>query len=337
MAHAATKHLSIIDVTVTDDFLERRTKAANTAAARWRKMSNPSGALDKASMLADGLLDAANGDPIPVPLRQEVGGDISKAAPTHDPGDETKDFEVAIVSSVAAIMVLESTATRTEHCNVFAEALSAAMDIADTKGAPRVAELWQHLAQAARTLGDGAAETHRRRQSVNKNDPTLAISALASNALKDQEEINLLWWTLSDWSRLCGSRLSSLPTAEGAICAAVELSNLLNWPAVRALRELAHRNVQDHNTQLELRALAATNETLRGRLAPVLGPLATLIEGHPHVFVALTAVTADNPEAALTGAGINPKQSKPAWSWTERLVREISLAKSAGGVLGYIE
>nr|WP_294810186.1 GTPase-associated system all-helical protein GASH [uncultured Sphingomonas sp.] len=335
MAHPATNHLEIIDVTVTDDFLERRTKAANAICTRWRKMPTATGALDKANWVADGILDAANGGPIPFQLRQEVGAEIKKAAPTHDPADETKDFEVAVVSSVAAIMVLESTATRTDNCNVFAEALSAAMDIADNEGAPRVADLWTHLAQAARSLGDGASEAHRKRQAVG-GDPATAIAELAQNARKDQEEINLLWWTLSDWSRLGNTRLSSMATADGAIVAAVELAGQLGWPAVQALRELAHRNVKEHNAPLELRHLKAGDRVLRDRIAPVLAPLDDLIKGHPRVFVALTAVTAEDPEVAMTGAGIDPKLTKPAWGWTERLVREISLAKSAGGTLGQI-
>lgn len=335
MAHAATKHLSIIDVSITDDFLERRIKAATAASTRWRKMSTPAIALDKANWIANGLLDAANGDPIPFQLRQEVGGDINKAAPTHDPADAGKDFEVAVVASVAAIMVLNSSATRSDNCNVFAEALSAAMDIADREGAPRVADLWTDLAQASRALGDCASEVHRRRQPVG-SEPTAAIAALAGNARKDQEEINLLWWTLSDWSSLGETRLSSMDTADGAIVAAVELSSQLGWPAVQALRELAHRNVRDHNAPLELQALKPGDKALRDRLAPVLAPLHDLVTGHPHLFVALMALMAGDAGVALAGTRIDPTLTKPAWGWTERLVREISLAKSAGGSLGHI-
>jgi hypothetical protein len=340
MSHAATKHFAIIDVTITDDFIDRRTKAATTTAVRWRKLSNAASALGKASMLADAIVSAAAGGPVPAALRQEVGTDIQKHGPAHDPADVSRDFEVAVVAAVAAIIVLDGTAQRTEYCTVFAEALSAAMDMSAAKVPPRVAALWEDLALAARSMSDDVAERRRDRQPVDTADTAGALRALAANSRKDAEEIDTLWWALNDWSTLAEASLSKLPPPEGVVVAATELSHLLAWPAVRAHRQLAHRNLSDRYGQIALSELGVERALLRARIDSALAPLETLVTEHPRVFVALTAAMAATPALAaarLDAAQIDGSQSATAWNWCERLVRELSLASSAGAKPGPLE
>ena len=340
MVHPASRHLSLIDLVVTDDFIERRTKAATAIATRWRRLPNSVVALDKAGALADALVNTSAGGPVPASLRREVGGDIYRYAPTHNAGDAAHDFEVATVAGVGAIMALDSTAARSDSCSVFAEALSAAMDLANAKAPPRVADFWNDLARVARAQGDGAAERRRERQPINTADPAIAVAALAENSAKDAEEIDILWWTLNDWSTLADGRLSGLTAAEGAVAAAIELASLLNWPAVRAHRQLAHRNVADYAAPLALDQLGIEKTPFRARTNIALAPLAPTLVSYPRVFVALTAAMASSPldaDAALNAAGIDPQQSRPAWQWCERLVRELSLATAVAGKLGPLE
>lgn len=340
MPHAATKHFSIIDVVVTDDFVERRLKAANGLVTRWRKLNASAAALAKASLVAEGLVSTSNGGTVPGGLRQEVGAEISRHSPTHDADDAAHDFEVAIVASVAALILFESTTTRTEHCKVFAEAVSAAMDMSAAKAPPKVAGLWEDLSRTARAYGERAAEASRARSEVDTSDPTVAVRVLAENGRKDAEEINVLWWTLNDWSALGQGVVSAMPVADASIAASIELATLLKWPAVRAHRHLAHRNLPDRGSSLRLKDLVVGEEALRGRVQTALAPMAAVVSTHPAVFVALTSVMAKDAAAAdavFSDAFVDPEQTLAAWRWCERLVREISLAKSAGGNLGPLE
>jgi hypothetical protein len=326
MAHPATRHLEIIDVTVTDDFMERRTKAAISVANRWRKISAPTTALSTASTLITALTEAAGGRAIPVSLRSEVGAAINKAAPLHKVGDPKNDFEVAVVAAVAAIMAIDS-GNRSEQCAVFAEALSAAMDMASMRGPSKLQDLWVDLAKAAAT-SDTGAEASRARVPVDPQDQAAAIAALAANARKDQEELDLLWWTVADWSEIGNNRLSQMGTQDATVAAALELTSILRWPAVAGLRHLSHRNISNHGSKFAMGTLADLSEHVRPRVDAVLAPLTDMIGQHPHVFVALRAVTGGQSEDPAA------QQQKPAWWWTERLVREVSLAKTAGGTLG---
>jgi hypothetical protein len=142
-----------------------------------------------------------------------------------------------------------------------------------------------------------------------------AFRALRANAAVDREEIDLLWWVLSDWSTLLDRRYSGVANAAtAALSSGIEAGQIL-----RRLPGDAHRNlVLRHVKQGEAVNLADLVKALGDDRALLAAPFSdhTVIAACPAVFPLLGAVT--------TGSASNAraKQKRAISEWAARALLE---------------
>ena len=90
----------------------------------------------------------------------------------------------------------------------------------------------------------GAEETVGTYAAKVKNAASKTINPLIANAALDREEIDLLWWALSDWSDTLKQKISRLPHGAAAMVSALEVVQKLKRLPAAAHAHIAVRHVR---------------------------------------------------------------------------------------------
>jgi hypothetical protein len=146
-----------------------------------------------------------------------------------------------------------------------------------------------------------------------------AIADLRSNAAVDREEIELLWWVLSDWSSLLGRRFSDAKAgdAAAAVASGIEAGRMIRRAPAAAHRHLVLRYVPTGKDLSLIELLTAIGGD-RAALTPT--EAQTYISNCPAVFPLSAALQ--------TGAASDSraKIKRPLSEWAERALLESSIA-----------
>lgn len=154
-----------------------------------------------------------------------------------------------------------------------------------------------------------------------------AIADLRSNAAVDREEIDLLWWVLSDWSSLLGRSFSDEKSngAAAAVASGLEAGRMIRRAPAEAHRHLVLRNVRA-GKELSLQELLIAIGADRPALAPT--EAQTYISQCPAVFPLSAALK--------TGAASDSraKIKRPLSEWAGRALLESSIAHLCSNLAG---
>lgn len=354
------KHLRIAVPSPTDDFVEKRKKAVNDLAVRFRKRSSA----DQFVMLASALTGLFGRETISLPpgdLRNEVASAIVKNAPSFV-ADESTELEMAICAILGAAQIVVGAQADGVACSKptwLAAALVSGLSFSQERTEPQVEALRIDIIRSARDFLARNGEVARRRsvpsldslprRSDNEDTdvylerlvPVLekSVSLINVNAKLDREEIDLLWWALNDWSEMLSQRFSLADPRVSALISSIEFANLLAQPPVGAHRDLAVRNLRRDGSKIPLLEFSELDNKLLNSSVRMLGNATASVRAHPLIFPFLwVVVSAAESDGELLEkarrAGLCADVSLGVDDWARRALDEVFLLKMMGHSLG---
>jgi hypothetical protein len=352
MTHIAT-HIRIFASDPSDELVEKRTAAIGEIAGTFRGRRNVEELLQIANDLAvavqqNGRLSAALTATIEEAIRKTSTAFVA----------EGHELEMLVCGMCGALKAVSgSTALRhgaVSIPDVLSFGLWSALSFQKPRNDPKIEQLRNELLQAAH--GHCAAVARDSRQRIEVSDPEFkeapkkkegdpqppfdasavteglkpykdAIADLRSNAAVDREEIDLLWWALSDWSSLLGRRFSDekARAAAAAVASGIEAGRMIRRAPAEAHRHLVLRNVTVGKEMTLVELLTAIGGD-RTALAPT--EAETYISNCPSVFPLSSVLrngSASDPSAKI---------KRPLGDWAARALLESSIAHLCSNVTG---
>ena len=154
---------------------------------------------------------------------------------------------------------------------------------------------------------------------------------MSHNARLDREEIDLLWWVITDWSQLVDQRVSRASPAVSCLVSGLEASGVLVEPAARAHRDIALRNLNGFGETRTAVQLADESVEVRGAARAVAKRALPAITGSPTVLPTLAIATLEpDAPAGTVPPGIDGGKSMTIGDWCRRAVEEASLLARLG-------
>lgn len=331
------KHSQIIWAQPTDADVAARNKAVGTLRTQLAGQSTL-GAIKTAGAIADCFAGAQ----LPAPLASEVQGAISGHSPAFLLANS--ELQGTVCLAVAALAsVREHSAGRTGWSNVdaMAAALWSALTFQGQVENAKIEELRQELvgaccdrvavvAKEARvrhevpdvgtlTIPEADAAGIRANNAYRKATAPV-IAALKGNQDLDREEVDFLWWVLSDYSKILGCPLDAKDVMPRALAAGIEGAKMLRRLPGDGYRHAVLRRV-GASEKLSLAALIAAVGADRAPLGQAFA--GTWAAGIPTVFPLLSAL-------AATGEVPGPGTMLDARDWGARALLEASIVAMEG-------
>jgi hypothetical protein len=247
------QHIRIFEKTPDDDFVQKRTKAIDALATKFSSSNDVGLLLQLAADLTNGV---AKGGVMPEARLTEIEAVIQAESTSFV--KEGQELQLVTCALLAALQNLNS-AKPSEGVwtkqDVIAVGLWSGLGFQTPRSDERLEALRTEVLHAARNLVLATAARSRVRREVPaiavklqevydqtktgntiQNSSRATIDALRANAALDREEIDLLWWLLSGWSKYADKPLSLLTPI-----AAVVLAGLEAGTYVRRLPGEAHK------------------------------------------------------------------------------------------------
>ncbi|SDC45894.1 hypothetical protein SAMN05444679_103122 [Variovorax sp. CF079] len=244
-----------------DDWVEKRNKATSQVTT-WLATQPCSQAVRIASALAESLAGGA----LPDALANEVASHIRQHAPSFVRTDELGDLQIKVVTCVGALSLVSSEVESAGwKCpDALAGGLWSALWFQQPLPEVKLEELRQDLLAASQVRVSKVAELTRQRRpvpeigavAIDQNSPNGSkvnaafaravgpmVNALRDNAALDREELDFMWWLLSERSDLLDEALSGLPDAARAVVCGLDAAAKLRRLPARAHRDVVLRKV----------------------------------------------------------------------------------------------
>jgi hypothetical protein len=300
-------HVRIFDPEPEDDLVTKRTSAIAELCSNYGKggrqvlaIFQSANDLARAVEVKAGLSEA---------LAREIETAVRKSASAFvADGNELQMTVCGLLGALQSLDGVTSSAGVLTSLDVFAIGLWSALSFQAPRSEPKLEALRVELLQKAREFTLGRATSTRRRINVpdasfqppTEYEPTglgeslktgvgATIEALRANAAIDREELDLLWWVLSDWSELLGRRFSAADNPEAAaVASGLEAGRMLRRMPADAHRHLVLRHAgktDSLNLTKFLKTLGADRERLAAAYAgdnrvtacPAIFPLITAL------------------------------------------------------------
>lgn len=345
MTHIAT-HIRIFAADPSDDLVEKRTHAIGAITKDFKARRDIHDLLQTANDLA---IAVQQGGKLSTALTATIEGAIREKS-TAFVADK-HELEMLVCGMSGALNAISGNSALPHGTVAISDVLSfgmwSALSFQKSRTETKIEQLRDELLQAAQTHCASVARDSRQRIKVpdpefkeapkkKEGEPeTLfgasavndglkpfknAIADLRSNAAVDREEIDLLWWVVSDWSSLLGRRFSDEKSsgAAAAVASGLEAGRMIRRAPAEAHRHLVLRNVRAAE-ELSLPELLTAIGADRVALAPT--ELQTYISQCPAVF----------PLSAALQTGVasdtRAKIKRPLSEWAERALLESSIAR----------
>jgi hypothetical protein len=337
----------------SDDLVEKRTDAIGEIANIFRGRQELQELLQTANDLS---VAVQQGGKLSVALTTTIEGAIRKKS-TAFVADK-RELEMLVCGMSGALKAISDNSARPHGristSNVLSFGLWSALSFQKPRKESKVEQLRDELLQAAQSHCLAIARDSRQRIKVpdpefkeapkkKEGEPETpfdasavndglkpfknAIADLRSNAAVDREEIDLLWWVMSDWSQLLGRRFSDEKSnvASAAVASGLEAGRMIRRAPAEAHRHLVLRNVKA-GKELSLQELLTAIDAERAALAPT--EAQTYISQCPAVFPLLAALH--------TGAASDSraKIKRPLSEWAGRALLESSIAHLCSQLAG---
>ena len=334
MTQVAT-HIRIFDPDPSDDLVAKRTTAITEIESKFKKSKQ----VDDILNWANDLTQAAEPEgSFSVKLKEMIEAAIQKSSEAFIA--EGRSMDMLVCGMLGAQKVLEgagSVSGATTTTDVFALCLWSALSFQKKRADPKLERLRNDLMDSAYEHCMKSASRSRERfvvQSFEFKGPDQfdaagvevsmrplgkAIADLRANAAVDREEIDLLWWVLSDWSSILNRRLSTdKVAASAAIASGFEVGGMLRRIPAPAHRHLVLRNVPAGESMNLPELLAAVGEDRSA--------LATAFEAKGRISQCPAVFPLAN--ALLTGIAedANAMVKRPIEDWSARALLETSIS-----------
>ncbi|CAE6796866.1 hypothetical protein R75461_04993 [Paraburkholderia nemoris] len=299
------EYARIFDTGTSDEWVEKRKSAATEIKGVYDRLE-PQGAIATASIIAASIAD---GSALPEDIANGAELRIQNHASSFVRSADQGELQIKVVMLAAAIDFMNDAPETHGWTN--ADALAAAFWSALWFQRPleqaKVEKLRQDVLVASRSRVLRVADSARRRRPIpqigNVNidqdsapgtkvnqafmravEPT--ISAMRDNAALDREELDFMWWLLSDRSETLKESVGDMPGAVRAVVAGLDAAAKLRRLPTDAHRNIVLRNVTDGDP-LSLSELMGMLGDRRTRLAASLGARMTNASA---VFPLITAI-----------------------------------------------
>jgi GTPase-associated system helical domain len=282
------RHVRIFDKDPSDDLVLKRTAAVTAIAEKFLQLQYVTDLLALANDIATGV--GSNGFTISETRSVEIE-DLVKIGSTAFVREEQR-LQLLVLSMLAVLQIIKDVEpgrggwTKNE---VIAIGLWLALSFQVPRSEPRLEALRAELLASGRDLVVRSAEAARVRRQVPdiavktaditeipklgdaiKNGASKTIDILRTNAALDREEIDLLWWVLSDWSVLFQKSFGSMSVPMVAIASGMEAGRLMRRLPSEAHKHLVLRRITENPTfslQGVVTSLNDESATLRGLFA----------------------------------------------------------------------
>jgi hypothetical protein len=310
------RHIRIFDKEPSDDLVVKRSTTIAAMAEKFLKLKT----YEDYFQVAEDIAHAVESEGFRVSANRAI--DVEEAIRAESPafdrdGQDLQILTCLMLAALKATKDAQPTSTAWSRPEIVAVSIWLSLGTQTPRTEPKVESLRAELVEASRNLINRSADGSRARtaipdpavkimeltdakvaESVNKG-LLKSIEALRQNAALDREELDMLWWSLGDWSNLQQQHFRQLPMQVAAVTAGIEGSNLL-----RRLPSEGHKH-------LVLRHIVDDSERSAVELAASLGDGAKAIRDaysahgyvkkFPHVFRLLATISGENVDTQLLG------------------------------------
>jgi hypothetical protein len=339
------EYAQIFETGTSDEWVEKRKSAVANIKAWFENLSLHS-AISNASIIATSIAD---GSALPDEIACEGEKMIQKFASSFVRSADQGELQIKVMMAAAAIDVV-SEAPRSAGW-ITADALAAAFWSALWFQRPleqaKVEKLRQDLLIACRTRVRKVADAARERRTVPpigaitidqasaagfKVNQAFSravepmVTTMRENAALDREELDFMWWLLSDRSDILDEPFAGMPDAVRAVVAGLDAAAKL-----RRLPADAHRNIVLRNiANSESLSLTELVEQLGGRRSKLAANFGAVMTDAPAVFPLIAAIKAGASDAPFANEKITASE------WGARALLEGAIhhlhAGTAGGL-----
>jgi hypothetical protein len=302
------RHIRIFDKEPSDDLVNKRTTVIRAMAEKLLKLKSYADHFQVAEDISIAL--ETRGVRVPEGRAIEVEEAIRSESSAFDREDQ--DLQILTCLMLAALTAIEDAAPTTSvwgRPEIIAASMWLALGIQPPRTEPKLEALRTELREESRSLINRSAEASRSRTAVP--DPAVkitelsdakvaesvnkglwkSIEALRQNAALDREELDMLWWSLGDWSTLQKQSFGKLSTQIAAVTAGIESSNLLRRLPSEGHKHLALRHVIDDSKRSVTELVASLGDgakVIRDTYSEQ-----SFVKGFPHVFRLLAAISGE--------------------------------------------
>lgn len=327
----------IFEPAPTDDFVTKRIAAIGEIATKIRGQRAVNTLLSFADAIAKGMSTGQVG----AGLSEEVVTILQKESPSFvQEGQEVQILICAIAAAQTVLAEVKPSVHGRSSTEIFSAALLSCLSYLKPHQHPHIEKLRGELLTLAAANLEQTADASRKRQLVPEGafvlDPSDDASAVAtkakatiekvtgpliSNARLDREELDLLWWCVSDWSNALKAKVTSFPPNLGMIASAVEVGLCIRKLPGNAHAHIAMRNVASSAPQT-LSEINLDVATRRDDMLVVLDDMDGVFT-YKYVFPALSFLF----KAAGDESEIDASVSLSQIEWVKRVLLEIRLSK----------
>lgn len=327
----------IFEPSPTDDFVTKRITAIGELATKIRSLRAVNTLLSFADSIASGISTGQVGSP----LSAEVVTILQKESPSFvQEGQEVQVLVCALAAAQSVLADVKPSANGRTTPEIFSAALLSCLSYLKPHQQPQIEKLKSELLRLAAENLEQTSDASRKRQPVPESafvvDPNDDASVVAnkaktaiekvtapliSNARLDREELDLLWWCVSDWSNALKAKVTSFPPNLGMVAAALEVGLCIRKLPGTAHAHIAMRNV----TSSEPQTIAEINLDVATRRDALLGFLEDMdgVFTYKYVFPALSFLFRVPEEESQIDTSAKLSQI----DWVKRILLEIRLIK----------
>lgn len=254
-------HIRIFDASPDDDFVSKREAAIKDIATKLVKKNQIDALIQTGNDVAYSIQESSS---IPSELAEHIESALKKQSKAFVA--QNNELQMKVCGLLGALHYLETSKISSEKLSVaclIAISLWSGLSFQNTLPENKIEDLRKEVLSKAKDYSVNFAQHARKRNivpKVNLDVSTIAdlgsgftalisetqksIDVLKSNAVLDREEIDLLWWVLSDYSDLLKAKFSTYPNKISlALATGIELGKRLRSLPLDAHNHLLLKNI----------------------------------------------------------------------------------------------
>lgn len=329
-------HIRIFDASPDDDFVSKREAAIKDIATKLSRNNQIDALIQIGNDVAYSIQENST---IPSELAEHIESALKKQSKAFVA--QNNDLQMKVCGLLGALHYLETSKISSEKLSaacLIAISLWSGLSFQNTLSENKIEDLRKEVLSKAKDYSVNFAQHARNRKivpKVNLDVSTIAdlssgftalksetqksIDVLKSNAVLDREEIDLLWWVLSDYSDLLKEKFSTYPNKISlALATGIELGKRLRSLPLDAHNHLLLKNITSSEDLLDAQELITALGEDKNKLIAGLNN-STLIDSCKTTFPLLSALRSGPNEDA------NSSVKRPVEEWASRALLESAI------------
>jgi hypothetical protein len=329
------QHIRIFEKTPDDDFVQKRTKVIDALATKFLSSNDVGILLQLAADLTRGV---AKGGAMPEARLTEIEAAIQAQSTSFvKEGQELQLVTCALLAALQCLNNAKPSDGMWTKRDVIAVGLWSGLGFQIPRSDERLEALRVEVLHAARNLVLATASKARVRRHVPgvvlelqeaydqtktgnsiQNSSRATIDALRANAALDREEIDLLWWLLSGWSKYADIQLSQLSPITAVVLAGLEAGTYVRRLPGEPHKQLLFRLITKDESFTLQQVIEGVAEQ-KDKLVSAFGNHQLLV-GRESLYPLLHACTTGKP-----GGKANAAQTLKLSDWAARALLESAI------------